>query len=212
MPNREIVKTALSEYDAMTQELTPLTDESIDIGHVLERTNEMFQYLEDAHGSRFPWGARSAIAYEKELEGRAFLFVSKPVQAEVEDAFNKGRMKTIIRVLVRIFNPDTRELLAPREAQFQGGYTVNQLRGLTERELVGSYLWTLARDLDESPYQRGDGWEYPRKLAIWDASQDSPAEAKYDMSWAESVEATARKVAELAEQGTMILPTRATKK
>jgi hypothetical protein len=210
MSNRTTVP-AIPDYDAMEVELVPVTNE-FDIGAILARTGEMLEHLTDANGSRFPWGARSNIAYEKELEGRAFLFVSAPLPAEVEDAFNKGQTKNIMRALVRFYVPATGELMPPREARFQGGYTVSQLRALTERDLVGSYLWTLARDEDESPYQRGDGWEYPRKLAIWNPETDAPVEPRYDMSWSESIEATARKVAELADQGTTILPTRGVEK
>lgn len=197
-------------YDPLSVELVPVAEE-FDIGRIIERTAEMLEVLFQSNGTRFPWGTRSALAYEGEMEGRAFLIVSQPVSAEVEDNFNKGAKKTVIRALIRFFNPETGELLPVREARFQGGYTVNQLRGMTERDLVGTYLWTLARDMDKSPYQRGDGWEYPRQLAIWDSVNDSPADAKYDMSWAENVEATARRVAELADQGTTILPARGRK-
>ena len=197
-------------YDPLSEPLSPVADE-FDIARIVERTTEMLSVLYQVSGSRFPWGSKSAIAYEGELEGRAFLITARTQEAEIDDNFNKGQKKLIVRTLIRLFNPETGELMPDREARFQGGYVVNQLRGMTERDLVGSYLWTLARDETKTPYQRGDGWEYPRMLAVYDSANDSPADAKYDLSWSEGVEEMARKVAVMAEQGTTILPTRSRK-
>jgi hypothetical protein len=196
--------------DPLTQPLE--TIEIADISALVQRTQEMLETLELAHGTRFPWGSKGNILFEKHLEGRAFVFVSRPILVEVEDAFNKGQTKTIARVMVRRFDPESGELLAEQEARLQGGYVMSQLRAMTDNEMVGSYLWTLARDTDDSPYQRGDGWEYPRKLAIFDVSSDTPADASLDKSWVDSVQETAMKVAALADQGTTILPTRTGRK
>jgi len=204
--NKVALTSTVNGVDPLTQELE--TIEIADISAMVQRTQEMLETLELAHGTRFPWGSKGNILFEKHLEGRAFAFVSRPILAEIEDTFNKGATKTIARVMVRRFNPETGELLPAQEARLQGGYVMSQLRAMTDNEMVGSYLWTLARDMDDSPYQRGDGWEYPRKLAIFDEASDSPADASLDKSWVDSVQETAMKVAALADQGTTILPTR----
>lgn len=210
-PNRTLTAT-VNGVDPMTVELVGLPDESIDVQSLVQRTHEMLDTLVSAHGSRFPWGSKGDILYEKYLEGRAFAVVSAPILADIEDTFNKGQRRIIARLLVRRFNPVTRELLPAQEARLQGGYVLSQLRGMTEHDLVGSYLWTLARDEDDSPYQRGDGWEYPRKLAIFNPDVDVPTDASLDQSWAESINDTAKRVAALADQGTTIMPTRGARK
>lgn len=204
--NKQALTATVNGIDPLTIPLQALPDESINIETLMQRTGEMLETLLRANGSRFPWGAKSGVLYEKQLEGRAFAVVSSPLFVEIEDVFNKGQTKTIARLMVRRYNPDTRELLPAQEARLQGGYVMSQLRGLTDRELVGAWLWTLARDENDSPYQRGDGWEYPRKLAIYDVTTDTPVDATLDQSWSDAVDGLARQVAQMAEDGITIHP------
>lgn len=208
---QKALSATVTGIDPLTIPLEALPEDAINIETLIQRTGEMLQTLMRANGSRFPWGTKSSVLYEKQLEGRAFAVVSSPIFVEIEDAFNKGSMKTIARLMVRRYNPDTAELLPAQEARLQGGYVMSQLRGLTDRELVGAWLWTLARDRDSDPYQLATGWEYPRKLAIYDVTNDSPADATLDQSWGDAVTAMARHVAAMADEGTTIHPVVSTK-
>lgn len=195
--------------------LVALPDDAIDIQALIQRTAEMLATLMQANGSRFPWGTKGGVLFEKQLEGRAFAIVSSPVLVEVEDVFSKTQpkaMKLIARMMVRRYDPAKSELLPAQEARLQGGYIMSQLRGLTDRELVGAWFWTLARDENDSPYQLATGWEYPRKLAIFDIVTDTPVDATLDQSWADSVDEMAVKVAQMAEQGLPIRPAKVSKK
>lgn len=194
MNTQPIKQTTVVESD----ELVPLVAE-IDVKALIERTNEMLVLLEESHGSRFPFSNQNNRLYDKDLEGRAFVIVSQLIFTEIPDDFKKGENKRIVRFLCRIYNPMSGELGPVRSVQLAGGYVLSQVRGMTDNELIGSYLWTLARDKDLSPYQRGDGWEYPRRLAIYDAETDSPVSDADELSWAERVESNAKKVAAMSE-------------
>ena len=186
----------LVDADGTTISMTPLVT-NIDVLAVEKRTRELLELLQLSHGSRFPDNQTRNVMYDKDLEGVAFLIVSPINFRETPDNFTKGKMRTVANAVIQLWNVRTSELSTPRMAQFGGGYVLNQLRGMTEHELVGSYLWTLARDEDVEPYTRGDGYEYPRKLAPWDVTKDTPVNASgsdQTSTWSERVEANAKKL------------------
>lgn len=182
------------DADGNTISLTPIiTSEQLDVLAIQKRTAELLELLKRSYGSRFPESGQKNIFYDKELEGVPFLIVS-PVQFREAPGFKKGESQTVANCVIQLWNAKSGELGVPKMAQLAGGYVRNQLRGMTENELVGSYLWTLARDEEADPYPRGDGWEQPRKLAPWDVTTDVPAQAaNAAMTWSERVEANARK-------------------
>lgn len=121
-------------------------------------------------GTRFP-GDRDPLLYDKNLEGVPFVFASMPVSKTVNGKFGE---RDVVFILVRFYDPTTEELSDATRVMLSGAYIINQIRRMTRGELIGSNIFTLARNENMPRTRQG---AYPLMLAVWDESLDSAASA-----------------------------------
>ena len=179
MAKNEKQVPATVDADDLANTLFDELGDTINLDTIEKRTDEILEALDASHGTRFVQGARN-LYFDADLEGRAFVIVSDPHFTWVEDNFSKnGGRKQVARCLVRLVEYDDetgeRILHVAKEARIQGAYALNQIRSMTRNELVGSVIWTLARNYDGDAYTTGGGnVEYPRMLAPFKRGEDTP--------------------------------------
>lgn len=114
----------------------------------------------------FPSFGGSAGLYPKQLLGVPFVFVSTPVFRTQNGRFGE---QEVAQAYICVFD-DTWKLQPAEQATFTGAYLLNQLRSATPRELVGSYVWTIAPN---PRFRRVDG-KSPLMLKIYEAGDTPP--------------------------------------
>jgi hypothetical protein len=118
--------------------------------------------------SRFTAGGGATLVglYDRDLAGWPFIFVSAPTYRTRKGKF--GDQETCEVYVQRI---DGHLLGEPELASLQGRYILNRMKGMSVVELVGSVIWTLARNPEWPALPSG---KQPLGLAIYDPASDQP--------------------------------------
>lgn len=137
------------------------------IFNIRERTEMLAQHARDNGDTQRFLGQRSLGWYSKMLEGVPFVVVSEPIYRTDKAPWGE---QEVAQAHVRLYDWEHGRETDSQLVTFQGRYLLNQLRAMTMNELVGSYVFTIARNPAMPLTPQG---VYPLMLAVYDVTRDS---------------------------------------
>ena len=144
------------------------------VGEVIRIFEADARYLERraAEGKgAFPDRTAPLWYFERDLIGVPFVFVTLPQFGTLTKSQFGPQEVARIGVSVIDLTGQAPRVIPPTIAQFSHRYLLNDLRGMTENELIGGHIWTLARNPDYPMTPQG---KFPVTLKIYEFGLDRP--------------------------------------
>lgn len=106
--------------------------------------------------------------YSRDLVGVPFIIASEPVWRTQKAPWGE---EEVAQMNVRLYDWATGRESEPKSVTFNGRWLLNKLKRMTANELVGSVVFTIARNTTKPLTPQG---VHPYMLAAYDPTRDAP--------------------------------------